>query len=421
MAWCCIYATFLSRETLAVSLSELRRKRELKKIEINMSENINVSLSTFDRSVSVINTYNTYKNRKISEQILVQQRKSNAHLTEMKNQLKVANETNRRILENQIRQEELKEEQKFYKALSYNSNEIIEQLEKINDPMVLNYLINGFYDKTKSSLLKSNDTLEEINDKLFSKQTLEKLNLLKEKAETNTSVYSASILNKIDNLLLDLKEKEDEITNIKKVDFKEAKIRDKWKTNPLRIFGIVVFGFLSFLMFISIFLPSSSTTDLVMKIVVFLFFAVPLFFLIRKERKWRKEFSEYKISQNLKRDNEKNKALEVEQKYNEELQKYQEMLMQHPAFIAMQEINAKHPTFETITNSISEIEKNFLKKWGISFEIKNDGKVSGRVLSFIQKGELLNATKAYKDENNVSLNEAKKNIDRISKDYKYKL
>ena len=36
-----------------------------------MSENINVSLSTFDRSVGVINTYNTYKNRKISEQILV--------------------------------------------------------------------------------------------------------------------------------------------------------------------------------------------------------------------------------------------------------------------------------------------------------------------------------------------------------------
>ncbi|WP_134790044.1 hypothetical protein, partial [Flavobacterium psychrophilum] len=178
-----------------------------------MSENINVSLSTFDRSVSVINTYNTYKNRKISEQILVQQAKSNAHLTDMKNQLKVANETNRKILENQIRQEELKEEQKFYKALSYNSNEIIEQLEKINDPMVLNYLINGFYEKTKISLLKANDTLEEINDKLFSKQILEKLNEIKEKAEINASVYSANILNNIDNLLLDLKQKEDELSN----------------------------------------------------------------------------------------------------------------------------------------------------------------------------------------------------------------
>ncbi len=44
-----------------------------------MSANINVSLSTFDRSVSFINIYNTFKNRKISEQILVQQRKTNAH------------------------------------------------------------------------------------------------------------------------------------------------------------------------------------------------------------------------------------------------------------------------------------------------------------------------------------------------------
>ena len=78
-----------------------------------MSENIKVNLSTFDRSVNVINTYNSYRNRKVSEQILVQQYKSNAQLTAMKNQLKEANETNRKILQNQIRELELKEEQKF--------------------------------------------------------------------------------------------------------------------------------------------------------------------------------------------------------------------------------------------------------------------------------------------------------------------
>jgi len=396
-----------------------RKKKQ--KLYRNMSENINVSLSTFDRSVSVINTYNTYKNRKISEQILVQQRKSNAHLTDMKNQLKVANETNRRILENQIRQEELKEEQKFYKALSYNSNEIIEQLEKINDPMVLNYLINGFYEKTKVSLLKANETLEEINDKLFSKQILEKLNEIKEKAEINASVYSANVLNNIDNLLLDLKQKENEISNIKKADVKEAKIRDKWKTNPFRILGIIIFGFLSLMFFISIFLPSTTNTDLIIKIIVFFVFAIPLFFLIKKERKWRKEFSEYKMLQNEKRLAEKSKVIEAEQEYQQEIQKYQEMLMQHPAFIAMQEINSKHPTFETTTTKISEIEKSFLNKWGISFENRNDGKVSEKVLKYIQKGEKLNAMKAYKDENNVSLNVARNYIDKISKDYKYKL
>jgi hypothetical protein len=386
-----------------------------------MSENINVSLSIFDRSVGVINTYNTYKNRKISEQILVQQRKGNAHLTEMNKQLKVANETNREILKNQIRQEELKEEQKFYKALSYNSNEIIEQLEKINDPMVLNYLINGFYEKTKVSLLKANETLEEINDKLFSKQILEKINELKEKAEINAGVYSANVLNNIDNLLLDLKQKENEISNIKKNDIKEAKIRDKWKTNPFRILGIIIFGFLSLMFFISIFLPSTTNTDLIIKIIVFFIFATPLFFLIKKERKWKKEFSEYKMLQNEKRLVEKNKVIEAEQEYQQEIQKYQEMLMQHPAFIAMQEINSKHPTFETTTTKISEIEKTFLNKWGISFENRNDGKVSEKVLKYIQKGEKLNAMKAYKDENNVSLNVARNYIDKISKDYKYKL
>ncbi|OJH14051.1 hypothetical protein FPG87_12800 [Flavobacterium psychrophilum] len=386
-----------------------------------MSENINVSLSTFDRSVSVINTYNTYKNRKISEQILVQQAKSNAHLTDMKNQLKVANETNRKILENQIRQEELKEEQKFYKALSYNSNEIIEQFGKINDPMVLNYLINGFYEKTKISLLKANDTLEEINDKLFSKQILEKLNEIKEKAEINASVYSANILNNIDNLLNDLKQKEDELSNIKKNELKETKIRDKWKINPFRIFGIIFFGFCTFVNFVSFFISENSTTNLIANIVSFLIFAIPLFFLIKKERKWRKEFSEYKMLQNQKRLTEQNKVIEAEQEYQQEIQKHQEMLMQHPAFIAMQEINSKHPTFETMTTKISEIEKSFLNKWGISFENRNDGKVSEKVLKYIQKGEKLNAMKVYKDENNVSLNVARNYIDKISKDYKYKL
>ncbi|GAQ50157.1 hypothetical protein FPK15_contig00116-0001 [Flavobacterium psychrophilum] len=97
------------------------------------------------------------------------------------------------------------------------------------------------------------------------------------------------------------------------------------------------------------------------------------------------------------------------------------MLMQHPAFIAMQEINSKHPTFETMTTKISEIEKSFLNKWGISFENRNDGKVSEKVLKYIQKGEKLNAMKVYKDENNVSLNVARNYIDKISKDYKYKL
>ena len=386
-----------------------------------MSENIKVNLSTFDRSVNVINTYNSYRNRKVSEQILVQQYKSNAQLTAMKNQLKEANETNRKILQNQIRELELKEEQKFYKALSYNNSEIIEKLEKVNDPMVLNYLMNGFYEKTKSSLLKANDTLEEINDKLFNKQILEKLDFIKSKAEKTSQDFSSNILNNIDKLLIDLKEREDEINGIQKIEYKEAKIKDKWKTNPFRIIGILILGFLSFLMFVSLFISEKGTSDYFVVVFMFFVFSIPLFFLVMKERKWRKEFQEYKNAQNQKRQNEFLKKNEIELQEIEKIEKRKEMLLEHPAFIAMQEINRNHPSFEEITNNVTNLEMTFYNKWGITFEKNNDGIVSDKTLNFIKKGEMINASKSYSDDNKVNMNESRIKINRIAKDFKYKI
>ena len=69
----------------------------------------------------------------------------------------------------------------------------------------------------------------------------------------------------------------------------------------------------------------------------------------------------------------------------------------------------------------SQKESFELNREYFSFENRNDGKVSEKVLKYIQKGEKLNAMKVYKDENNVSLNVARNYIDKISKDYKYKL
>ena len=269
-----------------------------------MSENIKVNLSAFDRSVNVINTYNSYRNRKVSEQILVQQYKSNAQLTAMKNQLKEANETNRRILQNQIRELELKEEQKFYKALSYNNNEIIEKLQNVNDPMVLNYLINGFYEKMKSSLVKANDTLEEINDKLFNKQVIEKLELIKQKSDKTIEDFKRNKLCRIDDLLIEFKSKEDEINNVRKIEYQEKTIKDKNETNVLRLFGIIILGFLTFVYGINLFINKIGTTDFNLMLLLFLIVSIPLFFLIRKDRKWRKNFLQYKNTQNQKRQNE---------------------------------------------------------------------------------------------------------------------
>jgi hypothetical protein len=331
-----------------------------------MSNDIKVKLSNVDRGINVINTYNSYKNRKLSEQILVQQKQNNRHLVDMKMQMKEANATNRKILENQIRELEQKEEQKYFKALSFNTNEIIERLERVDDPMVLNYLITNFYDKTKNNLISANDTLEEINDKLFNKQILDKLNALKNRVDQSAGDYSNNILSQIDNLLLDLNEKENQIKQIIKPDFKEKKIRDKWKVNVFRVFGIVVFG-LIFIFFLlgTLVAPPNSDEFYTIGIIFILLSGMPLFFLVRKERKWRKEFAVYKAEQDNKRNEEKSKKLEIELQHEEEIKRHKEILLNHPVFDAIQEINLNHPTFEPTTKEITELEKTFLKKWGI--------------------------------------------------------
>ena len=208
---------------------------------------------------------------------------------------------------------------------------------------------------------------------------------------------------------------------VEKIVYKEAKIKDKWKTNPIRIIGILILGFLTFLMFISLFISEKGTTDYLIVVFMFFAFSVPLFFLVKKERIWRKEYKEYKNTQNQKRQNEFIKKNEIELKENEKIEKRKEMLLEHPAFIAMQKINQNHPSFEETTNNVTTLEVTFYNKWGITFENNKDGKVSDKVLNFIKKGEMLNATKAYKDENNLTLNEAKNKVNRIAKDYKYKI
>ena len=57
-------------------------------------------------------------------------------------------------------------------------------------------------------------------------------------------------------------------------------------------------------MFVSLFISEKGTSDYFVVVFMFFVFSIPLFFLVMKERKWRKEFQEYKNAQNQKRQNE---------------------------------------------------------------------------------------------------------------------
>lgn len=154
----------------------------------------------------------------------------------------------------------------------------------------------------------------------------------------------------------------------------------------------------------------------------FLIFSIPLFFLLRKDIKWRKNYLNYKSNQNQKREDELLKLQENEKIEDEKTEKRKQMLLTEPSYISIKEINLKHPTLEETASIISDLETNFYKKWGITSEEKSDENVSEKVLNFLKKGEMINATIAYKNENNLtSTNEARKKINKIAKDFKYKL
>ncbi|UOV57576.1 hypothetical protein, partial [Flavobacterium psychrophilum] len=145
------------------------------------------------------------------------------------------------------------------------------------------------------------------------------------------------------------------------------------------------------------------------------------FFLIKKDRKWRKNFLQYKNTQNQKRQNEFLKKKEIEEQENNKLEERTEMLLNHPAYLTLQEINRNHPTFEETTFNVTNLEANFYKKWGITVENNNDGIVTEKTLKFIKKGEMINASKSYSEDNNVNMNDSRKKINKIAKDFKYKI
>jgi hypothetical protein len=278
-----------------------------------------------------------------------------------------ANAINKQILANQLKVEEHKEAQKYYKALSYNLFEIVDLISKIDDLMVLNYTLTNYYGKIKSNIIEANDRLDEIGDKAFNKQTLDKLNSIKVLAETKQSDYSTDILNKIDEYLSDFKKEEERINAFTKPNFKPEIIKRN-RIGIRRTFSIAILGFLMFTLFfdnINKLAEKWDTSLFIVNLLITTFLVLLLVKRLRKELKWRKEYDDFiKNEQQRQKEFERTK-IEMEQKYESNLNKAQEALLNHPFYTAMKEVNKIHPTFDKSLSVIIENETAFEKKWGL--------------------------------------------------------
>ena len=125
-------------------------------------------------------------------QILREIGRTNRQLNALHEQLKKANNTHKASLQLQISEVEKKEEQKFYKAFSYFLSQIVDQFSKIEDITVLNYFMERYYQKVKDNLIVSNDNLDEIHDKLYTKEALDKLEENKQRSLRKLEEYKNS-------------------------------------------------------------------------------------------------------------------------------------------------------------------------------------------------------------------------------------
>jgi hypothetical protein len=324
-----------------------------------------VRLSNIDRGIGLFTAVNSYQSRKLNEQILVQQFKNNNHLSDLKRQMNEANTINRQILANQLKEEEHKETQKYYKALSFNLNETIEIISKINDDMVLNYVLSNYYDKLLSNIIEANDRLDEISDKTYTKNTLENLKSVKIRADGSVRLFQDNVLSKIDNLISDFKKKENMLKQMAPPQLEEEIITRK-KIDIYRTAGIIILAIPTFFFLLCGIISSIAIKEIGL-LILFLFIAsltgLPFIYHLRAEIKWRKE---YKIAISLlqqKREEFQSNKLQLERKYEEDLQIEKNNLMNHPLYNAMQEINEAHPTFDHSLSNIVELEVAFDKKW----------------------------------------------------------
>jgi hypothetical protein len=310
------------------------------------TESVKVNLSDFDRGVSIFTAVNSYKTAKNTKEILKQSKITNQHLGNLNRQMAQATAINREILRRQIEAEEYKVEQKFYKALSFNLNEMIDRASAISDPIVVNYFIANFYDKMKTNILEANDKLDEIADKSYAKQVLDKLNKLKTQSAGTIEAFSSSVLGKIDQYVKDFKTEQEQA---KPLEFTEVKAKNS--TN--RILGI---AFCLIIILGLLFDNSETSLKGSTFIIGFVLVVTWLFFLIKAEYKHRK--NNVLIEEKQKEFEINRRELEV--KKEQQLKNFESQLAKK-----MEEINTQYPTFSNSIFEITGIEQAFEKKWGL--------------------------------------------------------
>jgi hypothetical protein len=258
----------------------------------------------------ILNIHQSFTQEKISvynKEILKAIYGQSKIISQIQKELEIANATSKAILSNQIKDLQQKEEQKYYKAISFITDELIDFISFIDSPILKTFIFNLYSPVINTNIEESIKCLIEIPDKMYCSQSLKKVQNIKSELLQFNADYEHSPFAQ----LIEQKKDFDNLKSSQKV--KEYYIKYKYLKkaptflekygnqeilplkNSLRTFGIYFFAILlCFSIFLSVVAFQTDTSLFIPVSIIFIFPpALFLFILIKKDRKWRRNYENY--------------------------------------------------------------------------------------------------------------------------------
>lgn len=266
---------------------------------------------------------------------------------------------NKMMLDNKRTQElkeqeekKLKEDVKNYRTLLFKKSEAIDILEKINDSNLQKYFVDTYLDKIKSDIVTYRDTLEDINDKVFAKTSLERLSTIKAKTDMLGTDYKNNNISKLNGLMSDLNKIESDISSFGVANIDNNVIKIKKKVRPIMTTLNLFLALTSVLYLLQVVLGMTKYNNTPMIIIMALVFFVTVF-NVQHDIKFFKNYDTYKSEQELKIQEQTNSNRLIEQKHQDDIKQLKQLAEAHESVKVLEEVNIKYPNFGSLKTELS--------------------------------------------------------------------
>ena len=314
-----------------------------------------------DRILNIYQAYSITKISAINKQMLIAQYAQCEKINAIQKQLDVANSVSRRILENQLKEIQQRETQKYYKNLAFKMSEAFEKIISVTDINLQTFLCSIILDKLLANIKECQTNLEEIRDKEYCRDLINKCNTLLDNISIRHDYLNSSFYimqnneqdynNKVSdkkNILkakrIELNEKKYTLKNLINRELAERKTKRGCSMGCLVIIGFILIMFLIAQIGMTLDNEQSSWTEFTVLETLLL---VSFIFILRYHRKQKNKNIQYKNKDKI--DQLQIEISNVENEINSI--NNDDSLKNHTYIISKQDVEKNYPDLEvTLTD-----------------------------------------------------------------------